>query len=141
MAKRKLPTQRTMEVLRKEGLLCGVVERWNSHARVRQDLFGFIDVIAIRPYGVKQRSRFCPWSGIIAVQCCARSSMSEHRKKILNEPRALTWLKSGGTIEMWGWDFHYPKRKDGSKSKAKRYRHIVEHINADQFWLADGDPE
>lgn len=43
------PTQRTLKYLRKNGCqLVAVTEHWNSYANIRQDLFGIIDVLAIR---------------------------------------------------------------------------------------------
>src|SRR5512145_3126336 len=53
------PTKRSLEYLRGQGHLVAVVEKWNPHARVRQDLFGFIDVLAIRR------------DETLAVQCCS----------------------------------------------------------------------
>ena len=45
---KSLPTQRTLARLRQEGALeVAIVEHWNPHARIRQDLFGFIDILAI----------------------------------------------------------------------------------------------
>lgn len=41
------PTQRSLKVLRDAGYLCAIVEKWNPHARIRQDLYGFIDILAI----------------------------------------------------------------------------------------------
>lgn len=29
-------------------LLCAVVEKWNMHAKLRQDLYGFIDVLCVK---------------------------------------------------------------------------------------------
>jgi hypothetical protein len=37
------PTQLSLKKLREEGYTVAVVEHWNSFARIRQDLFGFID--------------------------------------------------------------------------------------------------
>jgi hypothetical protein len=42
------PTQRTLKHWRDLGYLCAVVEHWNPHVRIRQDLYGFIDVLAIK---------------------------------------------------------------------------------------------
>lgn len=42
------PTQRTLKYWRDQGYTCAIVERWNPHARIRQDLYGFIDVLAIK---------------------------------------------------------------------------------------------
>ena len=43
------PTQLTLRKLKKEGYRAVVVEKWNPHARCRQDLFGIIDVLAVGP--------------------------------------------------------------------------------------------
>lgn len=42
------PTQRTLAEMRKRGYICAVVEHWNQFAHIRQDLFGFIDVLCVR---------------------------------------------------------------------------------------------
>lgn len=42
------PTQRSLRYLREQGYLPAVVEKWNPHAHVRQDLFGFVDIVAVR---------------------------------------------------------------------------------------------
>jgi hypothetical protein len=44
------PTARTLPRLRREGRTACVVERFNPHAKIRQDLFGFIGVRAIGPW-------------------------------------------------------------------------------------------
>jgi hypothetical protein len=42
------PTQRSLDYLRLKGYpLVAVVERFNPHAMVRQDLFGILDVLAV----------------------------------------------------------------------------------------------
>ena len=46
------PTQRTIRALRDQGLVCGIVERFNPHVGphgIRQDLFGCLDIIALDP--------------------------------------------------------------------------------------------
>ena len=40
------PTQRTLAELRKRVEHVAIVEKWNSHCRIRQDLFGFADLIS-----------------------------------------------------------------------------------------------
>jgi hypothetical protein len=42
------PTQRSLAHLRKNGYLCAIVEKWNMHAKIRQDMFGIIDLVAIK---------------------------------------------------------------------------------------------
>src|ERR1700687_2738371 len=41
------PTQRSLAELRARGYRAQVVERWNPYAKVRVDLFGFIDIVAV----------------------------------------------------------------------------------------------
>ena len=43
------PTQRSLKYLREQGYTVAIVERWNAFAKIRQDLFGFIDLLAIKP--------------------------------------------------------------------------------------------
>ena len=43
------PTARTLAAMRREGWTVQVVERWNPHARIRQDLFGWADLLAVHP--------------------------------------------------------------------------------------------
>ena len=42
------PTQLSIRHLKENGYLVAVVEKWNPFVKIRQDLFGFIDVLAIR---------------------------------------------------------------------------------------------
>jgi hypothetical protein len=87
----KSPTARTLERARKLGYTIQVVERWNPHAKIRQDLFGCIDLVAITP------------SGIVGIQACAASSHAARRTKALLEPRLAAWCRAGGHFEVWSW--------------------------------------
>ncbi|MBI4326652.1 MAG: hypothetical protein HY674_15520 [Chloroflexi bacterium] len=58
------PTQRSLSKLRAEGWLAVIVERWNPYDRVRQDLFGFADLLAIR--AAKTRQRKAKKNGVVA---------------------------------------------------------------------------
>lgn len=109
------PTKRTLDALRKEGWLVAVVERWNPHAKIRQDLFGFIDVLAIRD-GVT-----------LAVQACAGSGHSKRREKILAEPRAAAWCRGDRFLEIWSWS------QRGERGKRKVWTPRIEPITLDQF--------
>ena len=86
------PAQRTLKELRKLGCIYQVVERWNSFAHIRQDLFGFIDIVALRPE-----------VGIIGIQCTSRANHNARKEKILASPLAKEWLLCGGKIEVWSW--------------------------------------
>ena len=84
------PTARARKYYTNLGYSVSQWERWNAFAKIRQDGFGFIDFAAIKE-----------GDGIIGVQACAGSSHAARRTKILNEPMALVWLKSGGLIDVW----------------------------------------
>lgn len=90
------PTSRSLNYCRSLGLLAGVVERWNPHARIRQDLFGFIDLIVIDGHAISGQ-------GIIGVQATSGTNAAARKKKILNEPRARRWLEAQCRIEVWAW--------------------------------------
>lgn len=85
------PTQRSLALLRKEGWTCEIVERWNPHARIRKDLFGFADLIAIKP-----------GEPPTLVQVTSTGWASRVRK-VANEPLASLALESGFAIEVHGW--------------------------------------
>jgi len=119
------PTQRTLRQMRNEGRTCGIVEKWNGNVGphgIRQDLFGFIDIIALD---------VSEYPGIIGVQCCAMSGMAAHRTKILEEchEEAELWLDAGGTIELWGWR----KLKMKRGGKAMRWTPKIERITKQSF--------
>ena len=91
-AKSLSATQRTIRALREQGCLCDIAEKFNSHIGpfgARQDLFGFIDIVAIYP------------EGIVAIQSCA-ATFREHYRMIIENETAPEWLKHGG-IELWAW--------------------------------------
>lgn len=122
------PTQRTLRELRQQGRICGIVERFNSFVGphgVRQDLFGFIDIIAL-----------CPERGIVGVQSCGQS-FSQHRRKIIDDctDNALEWIKSGGVIELWGWR----KVKVKRLGKAVVWRPRIEEITKELLLASEAE--
>ena len=89
------PTQRTMKKLRADGYKPAIVEKFNKFAGphgIRQDMFGIIDIVAIRP------------GEILGVQSCGQA-FSEHMKKLTLEcfQDCEDWLEAGGRLELWGW--------------------------------------
>ena len=89
------PTQRTLAAMREQGRICGIVEKFNSFSGkfgIRQDLFGFIDIICIDPV-----------LGIVAVQSCGQS-FKEHIDKLTGErnENVYEWIKHA-PVELWGW--------------------------------------
>ena len=95
------PTQRSLQHCRKNGWIAGVVEKWNQWAKVRQDLFGCIDIIVIDDLE----------QGPLAVQATSGSGHAARRKKSIAEPRLKLWLKSPARFEIWSWSQRGPKGK------------------------------
>lgn len=94
------PTQRSLEWCRKQGGLVAVVERWNPHARIRQDLFGFADILWVKG------------DTTTLIQTTTTANMAARIQKILNEPRALEWLASySRTLSVHGWSKRGPRGK------------------------------
>ena len=96
------PTQRSLKALRADNWTCQITERWNPFAKVRQDLFGFCDILCISPA-----------RGILAVQTTSGNNVSARMEKIRQEPKAALWLACGGRIQVHGW------RKIGDRGKRK----------------------
>lgn len=89
-------TPRTLKYLRDLGFKAEVVERWVRIPDIpgggkRMDLFGIIDIIAIK--GIET----------VGIQSCG-SNFREHDRKILVSEEAFDWLK-GGTRKLLliGW--------------------------------------
>lgn len=82
-----------------------MVEKWNPHAFVRQDLFGFADVIAFRGYVV------------LLVQCCAVASKADRVRKVAATPAAALWAVGSPhrevVVQAWG--------KFGARGKRKKW--------------------
>lgn len=95
-------TQATRKHLKSLGLTSAITERWNPFAKVRQDLFGFIDLVALDPA-----------VGIIGIQTTTMDNVAARRTKIEELPTLEPWLLAGGIVEVWGWG----KRGDRGERK------------------------
>lgn len=91
MTTRKSPTQLTLEKLRADGYQAAIVEHWNSHAGIRQDLFGFIDVVALKG------------GETLAIQATSAPNVSSRVTKIADSPLVGAVREAGWTIRVWGW--------------------------------------
>jgi hypothetical protein len=92
------PTQRTLARLKSENYdLVAITERWNPFAKIRQDLYGVIDILAIKD------------GDTVAIQVTSYSNVGARVKKI-TESLALPFLRAAGwTILVEGWK----KEKNG----------------------------
>lgn len=86
------PTERTLKYLRERGYTCFIVEHWNAHIKCRQDLFGFVDILALGE------------NEVLGVQACNRSDVSKRIDKIANHKNVAAVRKSGIRIEVHGWE-------------------------------------
>ena len=86
-------TPRTLKLYRELGYLATVTERWNPYAKIRQDLFGFIDILAIND------------TTCVGIQSTSRGNHLARREKILSLPAARAWVKmQGRLIHLISWD-------------------------------------
>lgn len=95
------PTQRSLKYCRDLGWFCAITEHWNQFAKIRQDLFGFIDIVALTP------------DHIVAIQTTTSAHLAERIAKAQKLPGFWKWLEGGGKIEFHGWS------KRGERGKRK----------------------
>lgn len=93
------PTVRSLAHLRKTCDLVQVVEKWNPHARIRQDLFGIVDILAISG------------AETIAVQSTSWANVSSRVKKMAESDALPKLREAGWRILVHGW------RKDGKTGR------------------------
>ena len=86
------PTQLTLRKWRNAGYRVAIVERWNPHVKIRQDLFGIIDVL-------------CVGNGeTVGVQSTSYSNTSARIRKIEDQPELVADLRDAGwRIIVEGW--------------------------------------
>lgn len=82
----------SLKRLREAGYTVGLVERFIAPMQIKQDLFGFIDYVAIMP-----------GKSVLGVQC-TNGHLKDHIEKILAEPRVKTWLQTGSRIVIHCWN-------------------------------------
>ena len=95
-----------LTILRELGYHCEVVEKWNPWRRIRQDLWGWCDILAIRR------------DEVLAVQVTS-SGVAARLKKIQESDTILRVREAGIRVEVHGWT----KRANG------RYALRVEDIS------------
>jgi len=104
-AKKKQPTQRTLDECRRRGWTPGVVERWAPGVRrkptgetemipygTRKDFLGFADILVLDGQ-----------LGYLAIQACAGASVQDRLQKALLVPELMLHLAAGNRFQVWGW--------------------------------------
>lgn len=100
-----------MKLLRKQGWLPAVTEHWNSFSKTRHDLYGFIDILAIRE------------GQTLGLQVTTNSNLSARRAKMLRLDAVKAFLSAGNRVELWGWE----KRKQ--RWEYRRLRFVLKNIS------------
>jgi len=84
---------RSMAWLRKLGYLVAKVEKFNSFIKIRQDMFGFADIVAIRT------DKF----GVLAIQTTHVNFTDDHIELLRKLPVVKVWLDAKNRIWLIGW--------------------------------------
>ena len=96
------PTQRSLALIRKQGLTAAISEHWCPFSKRRKDLFGFIDILVID-------------TPLIGVQTTSGVNVSHRVAKIRELQAAQEWLEAGNRIMVHGW------AKRGARGEVKRW--------------------
>lgn len=94
------PTQRSLAHLRKAGLICAIVEHFNVHCGIRQDLYGWIDILALDPVTGE----------LTAVQTTSGPNVAARIDKIRAWPHLQAWLLRHRAV-VHGWSKKGPRGK------------------------------
>jgi len=85
------PTTRSKALLEKRGYLVAIVEKVIPHSFIKIDLFGFGDLLAVKP------------GMILLVQTTSASNITSRVKKIEAHDNYPMVLASGMLVEVHGW--------------------------------------
>lgn len=109
------PTQLSLKYLRDLGYMAEVVEKTIPHTFIKKDLFGFIDIIAIKP----------GTTGVLGVQCTSDGARKAHTDKQKTLSKELDiWTNCGNRLVMHCWGKKKYKLKSGIWSNASKWRMI-----------------
>ncbi|HEV3142432.1 MAG TPA: hypothetical protein VGZ47_00950 [Gemmataceae bacterium] len=86
-------TARMLNALRRLGFAADVCERWIPQANNRKDLFGILDIVAIRRGD----------TGVLGIQARTVLKLSARRQKAQAATALRTGLAVGNRFEIWGW--------------------------------------
>ena len=86
------PTARSLAELRKRGFRADVVEQWIPRAKIRKDLFGCIDIVAIGKDG-----------RLLGIQATTGDNHAARCTKLINHDNYAAICNS--PIELWVWSW------------------------------------
>lgn len=85
------PTTRSMEYLAEQGWLCEKVENWIPGTKIRRDLFGVFDILAIRG------------KETMGVQVTTGDNLATRTKKIVESAHLQAIVAAGWKVKVHGW--------------------------------------
>lgn len=130
------PTQRTLAALEKNGFRAAVTERWNPYVPrpdggqgIRQDLWGWMDVLAVHPR----------LKTTLGIQVTANSGATRRLDKLLADSNRTIahWLQAGNRCLLWTWGQYVQGKKGGGTCKIKRWRPTIKELH----WTPGGSIE
>jgi len=130
----KSATARTIEAFEAAHFRIESCEKWvkvpdHPAGGIRRDLFGVLDLIAIRP-------------GLIVGVQSTTTTVAEHNRKIASEKRAREWMEAGGILVMLAWRYLKVDGKRVRRPRVFRYRLEGNTIEWDEVTtLRDAIPE
>ncbi len=86
------PMRKSLAYMRDLGFHVEIVEHYVYHAKVKRDLWGLFDLLAVGA------------GKTIAVQTTSRGNMYQRKSKILGNPIHLVLKEAGWILEIHGWD-------------------------------------
>jgi hypothetical protein len=96
------------KLLKDQGYIVSKVEQYNKFSQHKKDLFGFIDILAIKP------------GEILGIQATGWTFHGSHANNYLNNPKISKnieiWLSTGAKFEIWAYNNETKKFKIKSAS-------------------------
>lgn len=97
------PLQRTMKMMREQGYMAEKVEFWNCFSKTRHDLFGIIDVLAVKD------------ETTLGIQVTSYANVNARKKKAEESETLWIWLTGGvRRFVIHGWRKPAGKRRTWS---------------------------
>lgn len=125
------PTQRARAELKRRGWPSAIVEHFNPHVRIRQDLWGVFDLLAIRPpenvvghhpvYTTITAQIHLP-AAILGIQVTTNTNRAARRDKLKAWPLLAAWCATGALVELWTYS------KMGKRGERKLWTLQTERI-------------
>ena len=97
------PSAKALQWLRKSGWEPGVVEHWNNFAKKRFDLFGFVDIIAIRHGSPVRYIQVTSWDNVGARVKKILEPQDDNLDDIRKRAASILMAHRMAFVEVWGF--------------------------------------